>query len=142
MTAKSTTRSTTKSPGGAPPSPTQFLGALFPESAAWPGAALDGVNNASQEYVKSVAEVNQEIANFVQSRLRHDIALGESLARCRTLADATKAQGDWLKQATDDYAAETQKLFELGSRLMGGSWMPLQEFGAKPGADVSEQSEP
>jgi hypothetical protein len=142
MTAKSTTKSTTKSTGGAPPSPTQFLGALFPESAAWPGAALDGVNNAGQEYVKSVAEVNQEIANFVQNRLRHDIALGESLSRCRTLADATKAQGDWLKQATDDYAAETQKLFELGSRLMRGSWMPLQESGAKPGADVSEPSEP
>ncbi len=95
---------------------------------SWPAASLDEVTDASQAYVEGVAAVNQEIAKFLQTRLSRDIALGESLARCRTLAEATKAQGDWLKQATDDYTAETQRLFDLGSRLMRGGWTPTERI--------------
>jgi hypothetical protein len=101
----------------------------------WQGATMDDVSKASQAYMNGVAAVNQEIANFLQTRLRHDIELGESLARCRTLTEATRAQGDWLKQATDDYTAETQKLFELGSTLMSGAWTPMDKSKAAPESD-------
>jgi hypothetical protein len=110
----------------------------------WPAASLDEVSNASQAYVNGVAAVNQEIADFLQTRLKHDIALGEALARCRTLAEATQAQGEWLKQATDDYTAETQKLFDLGSRLMRGGWTSSEGIGsaARTAAPRAAESQP
>lgn len=117
---------TTKRSGGSPPSSTSTPAAFSSQLDNWQGANLDDMRNASQAYVNGVAAVNQEIANFLQTRLKHDIELGEALARCRTLAEASKAQGDWIKQATDDYTAETQKLFDLGSRLMQGGWTPTK----------------
>lgn len=103
---------------------TPMPGLPLPEAGEWPAATLDDVANAGQAYINGIAAVNQEIAGFLQARLQHDIALGESLARCRTLADATRVQNDWLKQAHDDYTAESHKLFELGSSLMRASLAP------------------
>lgn len=126
---------------GAPAPSILTPGAPLSEAENWQGATLDDVTNASQAYVNGVAAVNQEIANFLQTRLKHDIALGEALARCRTLAEATEAQGDWLKQATDDYTAETQKLFDLGSTLMRGGWTPTERAGAGPKVAKSRATE-
>lgn len=128
---------TTKRSGGAPPSSKSNPAAAFPQLENWQGPTLDDVTNAGQAYVNGVAAVNQEIANFLQTRLRHDLALGEALARCRTLAEATKAQSDWLKQASDDYTAETQKLFDLGSSLMRGGWAPAKQAETAPKAAAS-----
>lgn len=129
---------TTKRSGGAPPSSTSTGQAPVSQLENWPGTTLDDVSNASQAYVNGVAAVNQEIANFLQTRLKHDMALGEALARCRTLAEATKAQSDWFKQAADDYTAETQKLFELGSSLMRGGWAPTRAAEEPVAPRVSE----
>jgi len=133
---------TSKQSRAAPSTATPIPGLSPAESANWPGATLNDVANASQAYVDGIAAVNQEIANFLQTRLQHDIALGESLARCRTLADASKAQSDWLRQAHDDYSAETQKLFELGSRLMSGRWTPAADAGKAAKADTSGRAGP
>lgn len=126
----------------APSAATPFPGLTPAEAAKWPGATLNDVANASQAYMSGIAAVNQEIASFLQTRLQHDIALGESLARCRTLADASKAQSDWLRQAHDDYSAESQKLFELGSRLMSGSWMPAADAAQGAKVDASGRAGP
>lgn len=126
---------TTRRSGAASPSSAPTAGKAFSELESWQGATLDDVTSASQAYFNGIAVVNQEIANFLQSRLQHDVALGEALARCRTLAEATKAQSDWLKQASDDYTAETQKLFELGATLMSGGWRPVEKAKAAPKAE-------
>lgn len=90
------------------------------------GAALNAATQATQSYMSGIAAVNQEIANFIQTRLRRDVELGESLARCRTWSESTKAQSDWLKQATEDYSTEVQKLFELNSSLLRGAFTPIE----------------
>lgn len=133
---------TTRRSEAAPPSSTLTAGIPLSDLKDWQGATLDDVTNASQAYVNEVAAVNQEMANFLQTRLRHDIELGEALSRCRTLADATKLQGDWLKQAMNDYTAEAQKLFELGSTLMRGGWTPMEKSKAAPKADQSGATKP
>jgi hypothetical protein len=111
----------------------------LPEVGEWPAATFDDVANASQAYINGIAAVNREIASFLQARFQHDIALGESLARCRTLADASKVQNDWLKQAHDDYTAESHKLFELGSSLMRASSAPAAATRSAK-ADTSESA--
>lgn len=111
-------------------SPSEAAQKQLGDLASWQDSALGAVSNAGQAYMNGLAAINQEMASFLQARLRHDIELGESLARCRTLADATKVQSDWLKRTTEEYAAETQKLVELGSGLMRESWMPLEQSAA------------
>ena len=122
-------------------SPSNAAQKQLDDLASWQGSALGAVTHAGQAYVNGLAAINREMASFLQARLRRDIELGESLARCRTLADATEVQNDWLKRTTEDYASETQKLVELGSGLMRESWMPLEQSAASLQAQATKETE-
>ena len=98
----------------------------FAGLSAWQNDALDVVTRAGQAYSSGVAAIGEEVATFVQTRLQHNLALGEALARCHTLTDVTNVQRDWMKEAAQEYADETRKLMELGSNLMRESWNPLE----------------
>ena len=100
--------------------------------AAWQGGAMDAMARAGQAYVEGVVELNQELAGFVQARWKRDLELGESLARCRDLSDFTDVQRAWLEEATEQYAAETRKLVELGTKLASMSWDPVQKAMSDP----------
>ena len=132
---------TTKRAKTEPSSPSEAAQKQLSDLASWQGSALGAVTHAGQAYVNGLAALNQEMASFLQARLRRDIELGEALARCRTLADATDVQNEWLKRTTEDYASESQKLMELGSGLMRESWMPLEESAASLGAQVTKETE-
>lgn len=134
MTAKRTGRATSN--------PASSAKELSSEMANRQAAALHGMTEAGQAYAKSFTEVNQEIANFLQTRLRHDVEFAESLARCRTLSEATNLQSEWLKQAADEYSREAQKLFALGSSLMQENLSSFEQATTPPKADTSEEAEP
>ena len=100
--------------------------------AAWQGGAMDAMVQAGQAYVEGVVELNQELAGFVQTRWKRDLELGESLARCRDLSDFTNVQRAWLEETTEQYAAETQKLVELGTKLASMSRDRVQSAMGEP----------
>ena len=94
---------------------------------AWQSNALDIMTRAGQAYAEGVAAIGEEMASFMQTRLQHNMALGDSLTRCHTWTDVAEVQRDWLKEATEEYAAESQKLMEMGSKLMRESWAPVEQ---------------
>lgn len=97
------------------------------ELAHWQGAAFNAATQATQSYINGIAAVNREIASFMQIRLRRDVELGQSLARCRTWSESTKAHSDWWMQATEDYSTEAEKLFELNSSLFRETLTPIEQ---------------
>lgn len=110
------------------------------ELPGWPGGTLDAMSRASKAYSSGFAAIGEEMASFMQTRLQHNIALGESLARCHTLTDVAKLQRDWLQETTEEYAAEAQKLMELGSSLMRETLTPVEQAAAEAVAAQVEES--
>ena len=102
--------------------------------AAWQGDSLGAFAQAGQAYMEGVMELNREFARFVQSRLQRDLELGRSLAGCRALSEFTDIQQRWLKETTEQYAAETQKLVELGAQLASKSWGSVRPAEAESSA--------
>ena len=131
---------TTKHAKTEPSSPSEAAQKQLSDLGSWQGSAPGAVTHAGQAYVNGLAAINQEMASFLQARLRRDIELGESLSRCRTLADASDVQSDWLKRTSEDYASETRRLVEIGTGLLRESWMPLEQSSASLQAHGTNES--
>jgi hypothetical protein len=90
-------------------------------------ASMDTFVRGCQRWMEGAVEFNTEVMNFVGSRLRHDAEFAERLARCDNWNDASKVQQAWVKQATEEYAAETGKLVDVAARVTADSMKPLTE---------------
>lgn len=82
------------------------------------GPLLEATSQAFGRYVEGMAELNQEMSRFVAQRLRYDAEFGHALAGCGSFVQAAEMQQEWMKKAADDYMAESQKLGEIGQKLV------------------------
>jgi hypothetical protein len=61
-----------------------------------------------------MSKLSQEMAQFMQSRLKEEAAMWEKLAGCRDASDLLQCQSEFAAKTGTDYAEAAQKL----SRLM------------------------
>jgi hypothetical protein len=66
------------------------------------------------EWFETMNNVGNEMLSFITERVKHDIQTQQDLLQAKGIAEIQKIQTDFLKKATDDYAAEMTKLMELG----------------------------
>lgn len=85
-------------------------------------AAIGIASRACESYVRRLLDVNAEAMNFVSSRLRQDVELGESFARCKTWEDVSELQQAWGRKAVEDYMSMSQKIMELTSQMTDNPW--------------------
>lgn len=85
-------------------------------------AAIGIASRACESYVRRLLDVNAEAMNFVSSRLRQDVELGESFARCKTWEDVSELQQAWGSRAVEDYMSMSQKIMELTSQMTDNPW--------------------
>ncbi|MEM7221806.1 MAG: phasin family protein [Pseudomonadota bacterium] len=95
--------------------------------AAINGAAMGAFAEACQAYVKGVALINGELADFMNTRLRHDAELGEALAACKDWNEVVTLQQDWYQETASEYQAETSKLMEMATKMASESWTPVYQ---------------
>ena len=100
---------------------------------AFNGALLENVTEATQAYAKGCIEFQQEILRFITSRLQWDSKVGQAFASCKTVAELTEMQKDWLESTTREYVDEAGQLFRLGSKL-ATQWMSPLFAGIQPGS--------
>lgn len=92
------------------------------------GAAAIGIaSRACETYVKRLMDVNAEAMNFVSARLRQDVELGESFARCKSWTDVSNLQQAWGRKAVEDYMSMSKKIMELTSQMADNPWAPRVE---------------
>jgi hypothetical protein len=97
-----------------------------PDRLASPNSLLsDAVVKSTGACLDGMSALNGEVVEFVNERVRRDIDLGQSLARCSNWAEACSLQQDWARQAMQDYIGETTKLFQLASKLTMASMDPV-----------------
>ncbi len=83
--------------------------------------AVETVEHAGATLLEGVGRVQQEIAQFVSTRVREDLETQQQLLRCRSLDDLREVQFRFVKTAMDQYSAETARLMKLGSEIMARS---------------------
>ncbi|HWE75156.1 MAG TPA: phasin family protein [Stellaceae bacterium] len=83
-----------------------------------PGAPFDTIfafnRNAFEAWAHNMSKLSQEMAQFMQSRLKEEGAMWEKLAACRDPAELLQCQSEFAAKTGTDYAEAAQKL----SRLM------------------------
>jgi len=87
-------------------------------SAAEAGAPFDTFfafnRSAFENWARNMSKLSQEMAQFMQSRLKEEAAMWEKLAACHDAADVIQCQSEFATKTGTDYAEAAQKL----SRLM------------------------
>ncbi len=102
-------------------------------------AAIGIASRACENYVKRLMAVNAEAMNFLNSRLREDVELGESFARCKSWEEVNELQQAWGRKAFEDYASMSQKMMELTSLMADNPWASVTpEEQAKPAVKTVE----
>jgi len=70
--------------------------------------------NAFESWARNMSKLSQEMAQFMQSRLKEEAAMWEKLAACRDASELLQCQSEFAAKTGSDYTEAAQKL----SRLM------------------------
>lgn len=83
-----------------------------------PGAPFDTFfafnRGAFENWARNMSKLSQEMAQFMEARLKQEAAMWEKLAGCRDATDVLQCQGEFASRTGSDYVEAAQKL----SRLM------------------------
>ena len=70
--------------------------------------------SAFESWARNMAKLSQEMAQFMQSRLKDEAVMWDKLAACHDPSDVVQCQSEFAAKTGTDYADAAQKL----SRLM------------------------
>jgi hypothetical protein len=103
-------------------------------SAAESGAPFDTIfafnRSAFESWAHNMSKLSQEMAQFMQSRLKEEAAMWEKLAACHDASELMQCQSEFAAKTGTDYAQAAQKL----SRLM----LDFANNSVKPGSRTPE----
>lgn len=120
-----TPSSSTDQPDAAAPSaavPTIDYAAM----ATLSGNAVHAFLEAGNTMMKAMAEMNEEVASFANSRWREHVERSEALMKCSDPAAAFGLHVDFAQKATQQYLEEASRLMALATQLSGKCWEQLQ----------------
>jgi len=80
--------------------------------------AVQAVESTSRAMLEGIEKVRQEVADFVSTRIRHDMETQQELLRCRNFDELREVQTRFIKTAMDQYTAESTRLVEIGSEVI------------------------
>ncbi len=94
---------------------TEQMVSLFED---WQKAGLGAWAMANPAWYAKVAEMNVEIARFISDRLKQDLDFQAQLLQCRDPAALRELQCQFMKEAFEQYSAETGKLFRMNGAAL------------------------
>lgn len=101
-------------------------------------AMLGTLGEAGSAYLRGVASLNREIGEFINKRLEHDAELGRALGQCKDWQEAAELQQAWMREASEEYAANARTLMEMTNRLLDATWTPLRHKGTGASGSAGE----
>ncbi len=91
------------------------------------GENVSAAMSAGEAMLAGFAEVSQEMIDFANARLRHDMEIAEEISKARTPEEIFECQCSFAERAARQYAEETSKLFAMMARIQQSCWAPVQE---------------
>lgn len=83
--------------------------------------------------MKAFGELNAEILGFTKQRLDAGVAVGQSLAKCKTVQSAFEIQMDFARSEAQIYLDEARKLLEMATQAASNGIKPLGEHARNGG---------
>jgi hypothetical protein len=80
--------------------------------------AVQAVESTGHAMLEGMAKVQQEVVDFVSTRIRHDMETQQEFLRCRNFDDLQEVQTRFVQTAMEQYAAKSKQLMQLGSEVV------------------------
>ncbi|MSU91655.1 hypothetical protein GE300_18915 [Rhodobacteraceae bacterium 2CG4] len=92
-------------------------------------AAMEGLRDSSlrtlsllgTNWMYNISGFTTEVAQFLSDRVQQDFRLQHQLMHCNDMDELRRVQADFVRDALDQYMAETGKLVQLGGDMMAGT---------------------
>lgn len=88
---------------------------------------LEVATRAARAYYNGVSKLNQEMMNFVNTRVRKDIETARSFMTSKNSESAFHTQAEFVEGAIRDYADETSKIMHLVADMAHETLTPMEE---------------
>ena len=86
--------------------------------------------HSSNALMKAAGSLNAEILDFTKQRLDAGIAIGQSLAKCKSVQSALEIQMDFARSEAQIYLDEARKIMEMAAQAANEGIKPLRERAA------------
>jgi hypothetical protein len=77
--------------------------------------------------MKAAGSLNAEILDFTKQRLDAGIAIGQSLAKCKSMQSVLEIQMDFARSEAQIYLDEARKIMEMAAQAASEGIKPLRE---------------
>jgi len=81
--------------------------------------ALNAAGAIGQRWYEMINEINSEMIGFLNTRMKEDVTIPTSLAKCRTGEEMFEFCSDYFRTAVGQYFDEAEKLSHIGSDFVG-----------------------
>jgi len=98
--------------------------------------AVMAMTDLNEKFCSNVLSMNSEWANFVNRRLKQDVAFSEQLLGCKSIGEMYSLYADFMHGAFDAYHKEFSQMAQIGSEATNEVMHVLQhsmETGARTG---------
>lgn len=88
---------------------------------------LTVVVQSSEAWFKGITALGTEMVTFTTHRLQEGVRISEALTQCRDLSEALEVQRDYVRQASEEYLEEANRLVSMTADMTRAAWTPLQD---------------
>lgn len=89
--------------------------------------AVNAAGILSQRWYEAMAEVNGEFVNFVNKRLKEDMAVPAELAVCKTGTQMFDVYSNFFRTAVNQYFEEAETLAHIGKNFAGAATKVVED---------------
>lgn len=108
----------TIAPGGPAAGEHRFFPLFDPgEFAKLGNRNLEVMTRAARAYFDGATEMNKELAEFMNQRMRKDFETARAIMGSKNSEDAFSAQAEFVENTIRDYAEETSRVFNLAADI-------------------------
>jgi hypothetical protein len=104
--------------------------------------ALSAMAQVNGKVYANLAAMNQQWAEFLNRRLKKELAVPEQLAACKSLQDMYSVCADYFQSALADYRNELETMSKLGKTLADDTLQAMQTHAAESAQDSARERRP
>lgn len=102
---------------------------------------VEYATRAARACFSGAAQMNRDMVDFMNLRVRKDIACAQTFMTAKTSRNAYETQANFLQEAMRDYAEQASKLFALAADIAESAMAPARERAGEVLEEIDEQAE-
>lgn len=93
----------------------------MPELATLQAFGFNSMTAFGTAWVEAMSEMGAEVLSFVADRIKEDVKTQHQLLHCKDVTELQKIQARFMKDAIEQYTAETGKLVQMSQLFFPGT---------------------